>query len=221
LNATENTIAPKSAMYRDEESADAEPVEPQLEGELTEEDEIVAGGDEEGAQPAIDPTGGDLGPAPEAPGVDFTEEIKIEVGSDDEEAEVDAGDITALEDDEKLIDIGNTGGGEDPDDAFEALSGEDDTGRNVANMSFQKIEKSIQDAYGLLGDTKDQDLFRDYLLTNLKLYFDKFEDELGAGAIEEPTTPEYEEEKGQAAETEAPGGEEASDEGEEDLELEI
>ena len=34
-------------------------------------------------------------------------------------------------------------------------------------------------------------MFYDYLVTNLKLYFDKFEDEL-AGKLEEPTTPEYE-----------------------------
>ena len=38
------------------------------------------------------------------------------------------------------------------------------------------------------------ELFYDYLLTNLKLYFDKFEDEL-APSLEEPTTPEYEAEK--------------------------
>jgi len=32
------------------------------------------------------------------------------------------------------------------------------------------------------------------LITNLKLYFDKFEDELQS-TVPEPTTPEYEEEK--------------------------
>ena len=44
-----------------------------------------------------------------------------------------------------------------------------------------------------MDDDQDQDLFYDYLLTNLKLYFDKFEEELEASP-DEPTTPEYEEE---------------------------
>ena len=82
--------------------------------------------------------------------------------------------------------------------------------------SFQKIEKSIQDSYALLGDEKDQELFRDYLLTNLKLYFDKFEDELGQGGLDEPTTPEYEEEKEKAKETEAAGGEDTPEGGEDE-----
>tara|TARA_Y100000310_G_scaffold170839_1_gene170991 strand:- start:373 stop:1299 length:927 start_codon:yes stop_codon:yes gene_type:complete len=157
------------------------------------------------------------------------EEIEISVDkSEDTEEEVDADEITALDDDEKLIDIGDMGGAPD-DDSFEQIEGEDDTGRNMANMSFQKIEKSIQDSYALLGSPEDQKLFRDYLLTNLKLYFDKFEDELGAGGETEPTTPEYEEEKGKAKETEDAGGEETEGEGEgeeiggdeEELELEL
>ena len=55
-------------------------------------------------------------------------------------------------------------------------------------------------------------MFYDYLLTNLKLYFDKFEDELKAN-LPEPTTPEYEKAKG---EEELGGAEEG---GEEELEL--
>ena len=153
------------------------------------------------------------------------EEIEITVGSGESEEEVDAGEITDFDDDEKLIDIGNMGGQQD-DGGFQELEGQEATGRNVANMSFQKIEKSIQDSYALLGDEKDQELFRDYLLTNLKLYFDKFEDELGQGGLDEPTTPEYEEEKGKAKETEEAGGEETpeaggdeegDDEGEDDI----
>ena len=106
-------------------------------------------------------------------------------------------------------------GGQQNDGGFQELEGQEATGRNVANMSFQKIEKSIQDSYALLGDEKDQELFRDYLLTNLKLYFDKFEDELGQGGLDEPTTPEYEEEKDeQDADNEE--GVEASDDAGED-----
>jgi hypothetical protein len=46
----------------------------------------------------------------------------------------------------------------------------------------------------MLADEKDKEMFYDYLITNLKLYFDKFEEDL-AGSIEEPTTDEYEAEK--------------------------
>jgi hypothetical protein len=55
------------------------------------------------------------------------------------------------------------------------------------------MEKNIVDTYGILHDEKDEKLFKDYLVTNLKLYFDKYEKELGP--VAEPTTPEYEAEK--------------------------
>lgn len=201
LTATENSIAPKSATGGNEEEA--------------EEGEELEGGEEE------------LEDEEELEGEEEPlEEIEISVDkTEDTDEEVDADDIAAFDDDEKLIDIGDMGGAPD-EGSFEQLEGEDDTGRNMANMSFQKIEKSIQDSYALLGSPEDQKLFRDYLLTNLKLYFDKFEDELGAGGESEPTTPEYEEEKGKAKDTEEAGGEETEgggDEegGEEELELEL
>ena len=74
------------------------------------------------------------------------------------------------------------------------IPGEDVTGRNFAFQSYNKVENQILDAYESLAADEDKELFYDYLLTNLKLYFDKFEDEL-APSLEEPTTPEYEAEK--------------------------
>ena len=74
------------------------------------------------------------------------------------------------------------------------LPGEDLTGRNFAFQSYNKVENQILDAYESLAADEDKELFYDYLLTNLKLYFDKFEDELSP-SLEEPTTPEYEAEK--------------------------
>jgi len=71
----------------------------------------------------------------------------------------------------------------------------DSTGRNMAMGTFKKIEKGILDAYELLDDSKDRELFYDYLITNMKLYFDKFEEEMNPTGITEPTTPEYEAEK--------------------------
>jgi len=92
----------------------------------------------------------------------------------------------------------------DPKDEFS--SGLDDsdldqTGRNVAFNAFKKIEQNILDAYELLSDSEDKKIFYDYLLTNTKLYFDKFEDEL-SNEVPDITTPEYEE---------AAGGEGAED----------
>ena len=89
------------------------------------------------------------------------------------------------------------------------------TGRNVAYSAFKKIENNIIDAYELLSNTEDQELFYDYLIANLKLYFDKFESEL-APEVEEPTNQAYD-----TAKTEEEPGPEAGPEAEEELELEF
>ncbi len=81
-----------------------------------------------------------------------------------------------------------------PEDAFQPIPEEDETGRNIALQSFKRIEKQIREAYSLLANEDDRNLFYDYLVTNLKLYFDKFEDELQA-IVPEPTTQAYEAEK--------------------------
>jgi len=117
----------------------------------------------------------------------------------------------AEQDDEKFIDIEDAPTpeeGEEEEDTF-GLEGEDETGRNFAQRAFEKIEKQILEAYALLSNEEDKQLFYDYLITNLKLYFDKFEDELSS-SLPEPTTDEYEEE--------AEEGEEELG-GEEELEL--
>jgi hypothetical protein len=73
--------------------------------------------------------------------------------------------------------------------------GFDETGRNMAFTCFKKVQQYILDSYDLLRDPKDKKVFVDYLITNTKLYLDKFEDEL-QNTVEEPTTPEYENTKG-------------------------
>jgi hypothetical protein len=114
---------------------------------------------------------------------DLEEEIEINVGDavDDKFIDIrtDAEKSTDDEEEEK-----------DPRDAFGADVEGDETGRNVAYQSFKKIETSIIDSYEVLGDPEDQELFYDYLIANLKLYFDKFEEEL-AGTLEEPTNQAY------------------------------
>tara|TARA_R110000824_G_scaffold8737_4_gene39653 strand:- start:67448 stop:68191 length:744 start_codon:yes stop_codon:yes gene_type:complete len=79
---------------------------------------------------------------------------------------------------------------EEEEDVF-SIPGADLTGRNFAASTYNKVEKQVLDAYESLANEEDRDLFYDYLLTNLKLYFDKFEDELQP-SIEEPVSPDYE-----------------------------
>ena len=63
--------------------------------------------------------------------------------------------------------------------------GLDKTGRNIAFQTYKQIEQQILDAYGILGNDEDRGVFREYLLINLKLYFQKFEEEMSA-SVEAP-----------------------------------
>ena len=130
-------------------------------------------------------------------------EIEVELGTAPEDSE----DL----DSSAFIDIA---GDKDEEGAMQDLGDEDKTGLNFAQSTFGKIEKQIVDAYSLLGNDEDKDLFYKYLITNVKLYFDKFEDELKT-TIDEPTTSEYEDEKEKT--DDSGGGEEES--GEEELDL--
>ncbi len=134
----------------------------------------------------------------------------------EEEIEINIGD--AAQDDEKFIDIRTDAEkaadeedeDADPRDDFGDGVGGDETGRNMAYQSFKKIESSVIDAYELLANPEDQELFFDYLTANLKLYFKKFEEEL-APSVEEPTNQAYD----MAVSQQDDAG------GEEDLELEL
>jgi|TARA_R110000824_G_scaffold11540_2_gene50333 hypothetical protein len=82
-----------------------------------------------------------------------------------------------------------------PEEEFgSGLEDQDETGRNMAFQSFKKIEKGVLDSYELLQDPDDKKLFYDYLLANLKLYFDRFESELSTD-VTEPESAEYEQAK--------------------------
>jgi len=108
-----------------------------------------------------------------------------------EEADIE---ITGIEDEEKKIPVEDDDKPTEEEDFGSGLEDYDETGRNMAFTSFKKVSQYILDAYDSLADPKDKDVFTDYLITNLKLYFDKFEDEL-ATTVDEPTTPEYDQTK--------------------------
>ena len=142
----------------------------------------------------------DIPPEPEFEvGVDDAVEDEFDADLEDELLEADI-DI-AIEDDPdpaKKVDAGLED--DKPNEEEEFASGLesqelDPTGRNMAFTSFKKVQQYILDAYDLLRDPKDKKVFVDYLITNMKLYLDKFEDELTTGG-EEVTTPEYEKAKG-------------------------
>jgi len=107
--------------------------------------------------------------------LDKLEEAEIEVDIDDEEKKI------PVEDDDEPDEI---------EQFSDELSNMDETGRNMAFTCFKKISQYILDAYDMLADVEDKKIFVDYLITNLKLYFDKFEDELQK-EVEEPSTNQY------------------------------
>ena len=132
----------------------------------------------------------DKDPGEEAVGIE--EQIDVNIGDDPPDAR-------------KRIDIGR----EKPEEENEvdtekakeeaeledfAIAGEDRTGAVEALRSMKQIENVIKKTYNGLFDPNDRDLYADYLLTNLQLYFDEFEEELQA-VIPEPDNPDYDQRK--------------------------
>ena len=118
-------------------------------------------------------------------------DINIKIGEDGK---------APVGDEEKLIDVETN---EDPEDKVKtkeevdaesfSIPGQDLTGRNIALRTWNKrgIGTTIKNGYKLLELPRDRKIFFDYLLTNLKLYFDRFEKDL-QGTVNEPTTSTYE-----------------------------
>ena len=108
----------------------------------------------------------------------------------------------------KRIDIGRKKPDERPAEAAQAseeealesfaIVGQDLTGAKGALRSMNQIENVIVNTYADLYDPNDRDIYADYLITNLQLYFDEFEDELQK-VIPEPENPDYEQRKAASA----------------------
>ena len=128
------------------------------------------------------------------------EDVNVEAGTDMEmdvpleEIDIKIDDEEESTPDDMFIDIdADQGIPEEEEEAF-GIEGQEETGRNMAAKSYDKIEKNIIDSYAILSDDKDRKTFRDYLITNIKMYFDKYEAEMSTEVVE-PTTDEYEKEK--------------------------
>jgi len=113
---------------------------------------------------------------------DTNEEINIDVNNFDDEKFIDIDDAPTAAEEEA-----------EEENNF-SVDGEEETGRNFASMTWDRVETNIVDSYRKLSNDKDRELFYDYLIANLKLYFDKFEDEL-ASVVDEPESEIYDQEK--------------------------
>ena len=175
LKAMEDSVKPSmnNAKYGEGGTLLSEPSH--LEGDEEkekEEEEPTEEPEKETGDEDIDDLDGDLA---------ALEEAEIDIVSDDDPKD--------KSDDEKKL---NVEPDEEPDEKSDfgaGLEGMDETGRNMAYTTFRKISQYILDAFDMLANLKDKEVFIDYLLTNTKLYFDKFESELQK-TVDEPESPE-------------------------------
>jgi hypothetical protein len=124
-------------------------------------------------------------------------------------------DVGAPEDNPAFIDVEEKEPSEEEEVEKFSIKGQDRTGRNRAFTDYKNVEKNILTAYDNLDDPTDREMFSDYLLTNLKLYFERFEEELST-ELPEPDIEVPEDAEVEATEEE--GGEEVDLEAEELLE---
>ena len=151
------------------------PDNPEVEAEVEVEEPLEEPVDELEEQDAIDVTvGGD-------------EDKFIDIEADDEPEEE--------EEPEGATDVAKAVTGEKE---FVQLGGLDDTGMEMAQRTFPKVQKQIADGYAMLSLKKDKEDYADFLVANLKMYFDQFDQEENV-ELPEPTSPEYEKAKANTA----------------------
>ena len=110
-------------------------------------------------------------------------------GEDELDAQLQEIDID-VEDEDKKIPVEDDDQPDELDQFGSNLQDLDETGRNMAFTTFKKVSQYILDAYDMLANVEDKKIFVDYLITNMKLYFDKFEQEIQK-EVEEPSTQQY------------------------------
>jgi len=128
------------------------------------------------------------------------EEIDVSVGDADEDKfiDIEADDEPEEEEEpepEGATDVAKAVTGEKE---FVQLGGLDDTGMEMAQRTFPKVQKQIADGYAMLSLKKDKEDYADFLVANLKMYFDQFDQEENV-ELPEPTSPEYEKAKANTA----------------------
>lgn len=164
VNALKNALAPIRAV----EKGNAEP------GEV----DLPAGvGQDDLETPMLDvPDETELAEADGDIDVDYQNGDVDVTGGNDETAQDKFIDIDAEPEEEEIPDE-ELSPGERAEKNFD-VDGEDRTGRNFALDTFKRIEKIIIDEYMKLDKQEDKDIFYEYIITNFKLYFDRWEDEI-------------------------------------------
>ena len=120
---------------------------------------------------------------PEAPELEPEQEVDdLDAMLQEIDIDIDDGDKKIPVEDDDQPDELEQFGADDP--------GLDETGRNMAFTTFKKVSQYILDAYDMLANDEDKKIFVDYLITNMKLYFDKFEQEIQKD-VDEPSTQQY------------------------------
>ena len=130
--------------------------------------------------------GQDVESAADLKDMSLTEEVEIDIeddGLNDMSKFIDVPDVTGSSEEEKTtID-------DDPRDV--EISDVDKKGSKNALEAFEDVESTIIKHFAGM-DEKDREEFRDYALTNTKLYMDQFESELENPAnLQEPESPDY------------------------------
>lgn len=143
--------------------------EPDIMGDIEEEEASL----QEAANVEIDP-------ANEVPNVDEQDERFIDIDSSEKKVD-DKGKPKA----DKI--------------EFVDIQGMDQTGKELAQKTMAKIQKQIAEAYGMLSHIEDRNQFAEYLVANLKLYFDQFDQESNPG-IPEPQSDQYDQIKSKSQE---------------------
>ena len=133
----------------------------------------------------------DKDPGEEAVGIE--EQIDVNIGDDAPDANKRI-DIGREKPEEEKSEVDAEKDKEEAELEDFAIAGEDRTGAVEALRSMKQIENVIKKTYNGLFDRNDRDLYSDYLLTNLQLYFDEFEEEMKA-IVPEPENPDYEQRK--------------------------
>jgi len=122
----------------------------------------------------------------EADPADLSADIEDTESADDVQIKRDAG-VTLKDIEGKKTDI-----------PLPQIPGLDETGRDESVDVYKKTVDAVTRNYRTLHNERDREEFKEYLITNLLLYFDKFENDISP-ELNPVTTPEYEKQKAEKA----------------------
>lgn len=110
-----------------------------------------------------------------------TDPTKGPVGNSEglpDDSEGSSEDSSGVDDDrDGFIDV-NDGDPEEAEENNFMIAGLDETGRNMAYTCFTNIKAKIEDSLGILSDPSDKQVFEEFLIKNLNMYMDMWEDQI-------------------------------------------